>query len=91
MPDDSYHTRYFKKGVMPTEKNEIGSRYEYYFKVCELVEEYSDFFNERTAEFADRMRAKLAQYHERAFITTSQISWLNRIQQELKDRGVWVE
>jgi hypothetical protein len=65
-----------------------GDRWEEFWDTCRRVLDSEHLFDERELAFAQSMEERLDKYGYKAFISTAQINWLNRLSQKVKDHGL---
>jgi hypothetical protein len=65
-----------------------GDRWETFYRTCRLVTENERRFDEREVDFAQSMEEKFDRYGADTYVSTSQINWLNRLEQKVRDYGL---
>jgi hypothetical protein len=73
-----------KKRERPMPSEQIGDRWEELLNVCINATEESDL-SERDQNFAADMADRLERYKGKTYVSTPQINWINRLEQQLSD------
>jgi hypothetical protein len=73
---------------MSKQSDEIGPRWEHIFKVLDTACETENILDGFEERFAQDVLEKVATWRENTFLTATQLSVVNRIEQKLRDRGL---
>lgn len=65
-----------------------GNRWEEFYRTCRYVIENERLFDGREVDFASSMEEKLDNFGADTYVSTSQINWLNRLEQKVRDHGL---
>jgi hypothetical protein len=65
-----------------------GDRWEEFYRTCRLVSEHERRFSEKDVDFAQSMEERLDRFGADTYVSTSQINWLNDLEQRVRDHGL---
>jgi hypothetical protein len=65
-----------------------GDRWEEFYRTCRLVIENERRFSEKDVNFADSMEERFDRFKADTYVSTSQINWLNDLEQRVRDHGL---
>jgi hypothetical protein len=65
-----------------------GDRWEEFYRTCRLVVDNERLFDKREIDFAESTEERLDKYGADTYLSTSQINWLNRLSQKVRDNGL---
>jgi hypothetical protein len=65
-----------------------GDRWEMFYHTCRCVIENARRFSEKDVDFANSMEERLDKFQADTYVSTSQINWLNDLEQRVRDNGL---